>query len=375
MVKLTRGGPRESGNEDEVSFFTLKVYPNHVFLYNDQRVDSRVGDYFAGVVFIISSLVRKKLMDRRTFLFTGLVAPFALKAGGTAMAAVNYNPDDESLTFNFADDPKAPKMTMWQLPNTEGPQMMGYVLRTDSGQTIVFDGGWKHNVPYLTELLKTRCGGKVDAWFLTHAHIDHCGALAEILTTAPESLEIKELYYNFPTQEWLDKYESGSKGDTKVIFDGLGKFEGAKKPQPGQIFEFGPLKIECLNDFDPEIQNNAINNSTIIYRLDVAGKSILILGDLGYEGGDRVLAAQKDKLDCDFCQMAHHGQQGVRRTFYEAVKPTFTLWPTPDWLWRNDNGKGDGSGPFKTCDTRIWAAELGVKEYYVSKNGLITLNF
>ena len=87
------------------------------------------------------------------------------------------------------------------------------------------------------------------------------------------------------------------------------------------------------------------------------------------------LAAQKDKLDCDFCQMAHHGQQGVRRTFYEAVKPTFTLWPTPDWLWRNDNGKGDGSGPFKTCDTRIWAAELGVKEYYVSKNGLITLNF
>ena len=85
--------------------------------------------------------------------------------------------------------------------------------------------------------------------------------------------------------------------------------------------------------------------------------------------------AQGAKLDCDFCQMAHHGQQGVRRSFYEAVKPRFTLWPTPDWLWRNDSGKGDGSGPFKTCDTRIWAAELGVEQYFVAKDGLIKLTF
>ncbi|MDO5309007.1 MAG: hypothetical protein Q4G03_05885, partial [Planctomycetia bacterium] len=64
-----------------------------------------------------------------------------------------------------------------------------------------------------------------------------------------------------------------------------------------------------------------------------------------------------------------------RRKFYELVKPKVTLWPTPDWLWRNDVGRGDGSGPFKTCDTRIWSGEIGVKEYYVSKDGLIKLTF
>ena len=314
-------------------------------------------------------------MDRRSFLLSGLAVPFLFKSGKTVMAAATYNASDASITMNFADDPNAPAMTLWQFPNRQNPQMMCYVLRTSNGQTIVFDGGRKYDVPYLVDLLKKECDGKVDAWFLTHAHNDHCGALADILLNSPDAIEIKDLYYNFPEQEWLDTYEESDKAFTAVIFDGLAKFKGAKKPEPGQTFEYGPLKMECLNDFDLSLHMNAINNSSICYRLDVAGKSILILGDLGYEGGDRVLEAQRDKLDCDFCQMAHHGQQGVRRSFYEAVKPRFTLWPTPDWLWRNDSGKGDGSGPFKTLDTRSWCAELGVEQYFVSKDGLIKLTF
>ncbi len=317
-------------------------------------------------------------MNRRSFLSLGLAAPFALKAGGSVMAAVDYDVKDATITMNFAKDPRNPKMTMWQLPSQHGPQMMGYVLRTDSGEVVVFDGGWAQEAPYLVDIIKKECGGKVDAWFLTHAHIDHCGALAEICSKAElrDQIEIKDLYYNFPPQEWLDKYEPGSVKDTKTILDGLAQFKGAVHvPTPGQIFQYGPLKTECLNDFDLELTMNCINNSTIIYRLDVDGKSILILGDLGYEGGDRVLKLQGDKLSCDFCQMAHHGQQGVRRSFYEVVKPSYTLWCTPDWLWRNDTGKGDGSGPFKTCDTRIWCAELGVKEYFVMRDGLIKLTF
>ena len=305
------------------------------------------------------------------------MAPFALKSGGFAQAAVDYVEDDAVLSVNFAKDPRNPKMTMWQLPSQHGPQMMGYVLRTDSGQTVVFDGGWKEEAPYLVDLVQKECGGKVDAWFLTHAHIDHCGALAEIAANTPDALEIADLYYNFPPQEWLDEYEKASVKDTAVILDGLAKFKGAvHKPEPGQVFQYGALKMECLNDFDLALNMNCINNSSITYRLDVEDKSILILGDLGYEGGDRILElVDHKKLDCDFCQMAHHGQQGVRRSFYEVVRPSHTLWCAPDWLWRNDTGKGDGSGPFKTCDTRIWCAELGVKEYYVMKDGLIKFTF
>ena len=314
-------------------------------------------------------------MKRRHFLTAGLLAPLALQ--NPIFAANDYDPRDPAKVVCFAKDPRRPKATLWQLTNQKNPQMMGYVLRTASGQTVVFDGGWAHDAPYLVDLLQKECGGKVDAWFFSHAHIDHCGAFAEIQTKTPDDVDVKTLVWNFPPREWLDEHAKGSAPNTKIIFDGIAAFKGERHiVKPGENFKFGELEIECLNDFDLSITPNAINNSTIVYRLDVADKSILMLGDLGYEGGDRVLQlVDHAKLECEFCQMAHHGQQGVRRSFYEVVKPRRTLWCAPDWLWRNDSGAGDGSGPFKTCDTRVWCAELGVEDYFVMKDGVIKLTF
>jgi len=315
-------------------------------------------------------------MDRRTFLSLGLMAPFALKTG-LVWAAVDYSPKDSTITASFAENPDAPKTTMWQLPDVETPQKMAYVFRSDSGETVVFDGGYAKDAPYLIDLIKKECGGKVDAWFLTHAHIDHCGAIAELATKYPDEIEIKNLYYNFPAKEWLDEYEKGSAGETKEIFDGLANYKKAQRaPKPNEVFEFGSLKIKTLNDFDPNIRGNAINNSSICFRLDVAGKSILILGDLGREGGDRLVELQgKEVLDCDFCQMAHHGQNGVKREFYEIVKPRVCLWPTPKWLWENNAGKGYGTGPFATLETRKWMDELCAETHFVMKDGLIKILF
>lgn len=317
-------------------------------------------------------------MDRRAFLSLGLIAPFALNAKTLrAEVGVDYTAEDPSLVASFAKDPNNPEMILWQLPDVNTPQKMAYVMKTRSNRTIVFDGGWNKDVPYLLDLIKTECGGKVDAWFLTHAHIDHCGAIAEIAQNHQDEIEIENLYYNFPSQEWLDKTEPGSAGETKIIFDGLAAYKGSKRaPKVNEIFDFDPLTIQCLNDFDESLTMNSINNSSICFRLDVAGKSILILGDLGREGGDRVVKLQgEDVLNCDFCQMAHHGQSGVKREFYEIVKPKYCLWPTPRWLWHVDSGKGYGSGPWKTLETREWMDQLEAERHFVMKDGLIKILF
>ncbi|MDO5309008.1 MAG: MBL fold metallo-hydrolase [Planctomycetia bacterium] len=316
-------------------------------------------------------------MDRRNFLSLGLMAPLALRVSQNVFAATEYKKEDTALSANYAKDASNPLTTLWQFPTQHVRQMMGYVLQTATGQTIVIDGGATGEAPYLVDFLKQECNGKVDAWFLTHAHIDHCGALAEICKKYPDALEIKDLYYNFPEQGWLDEHESGSKKATAFIFEGLAQFKGSyRKPEVNEVFQYGPLSIKCLNDLDSSLTMNAINNSSVTLRMDVGGSSLLFLGDLGYEGGDRLMDMQGENLCVDVCQMAHHGQQGVRRKFYELVKPKVTLWPTPDWLWRNDQGnRGDGSGPWKTCDTRIWSRELGVQKYYVAKDGLIKLTF
>ena len=65
--------------------------------------------------------------------------------------------------------------------------------------------------------------------------------------------------------------------------------------------------------------------------------------------------------------MAHHGQKGVEKDFYEAIQADYALWPTPKWLWENrEEGKGYNSGDFKTITVREWMQELGIKRSYVS---------
>ncbi len=87
----------------------------------------------------------------------------------------------------------------------------------------------------------------------------------------------------------------------------------------------------------------------------------------------RALYAGTDKLRADYIQMAHHGQNGVDRRFYEAVAPTGCLWCTPDWLWNNDVGGGFNTHVFQAVTVRGWMDEMGVREHYVMMNGVQVL--
>ncbi len=101
------------------------------------------------------------------------------------------------------------------------------------------------------------------------------------------------------------------------------------------------------------------------------GKTILFTGDLGVEGGRKLLNSSfGKKLHAEYVQMAHHGQNGVDEDFYRAVHPACCLWPTPEWLWNNDNGGGKGSGPWATLNVRSWMEKMGIKEHYIAKDGL-----
>ncbi|MBQ5790318.1 MAG: MBL fold metallo-hydrolase, partial [Thermoguttaceae bacterium] len=262
------------------------------------------------------------------FLALGLAAPLAFKSGLVSPKWA-FSAEDNAIEVSFAADPNAPKVTMWQTPRQTGSQMMGYIFRTATGETVVFDGGMPGDGKYLAELLKKRCGGKVDAWYLTHAHGDHFGALGEILAKTPDALEIGKLYFNFPNRDWLDKYEAGCRKCRHPFFAALEKnFKGEiVTPKPGDVQTFGDaLSIETLNDFDESLTTNAINNSTIIFRLDVAGKSLLMLGDLGAEGGDRVLKnVPKEKSTPISCRWRITGNRALRRSFTPSRRRPFAF--------------------------------------------------
>jgi len=265
----------------------------------------------------------------------------------------------------------AGRFTLWQLENQTPTQMMSYVLRTEGGSVIAIDGGMTGDARYLAKVLRD-LGGEVEAWFLTHPHADHVDTLVETLGD-PGDLQIRRIYASHPTRAWMAENTSEAEQDTVRRVEEAVEEAGMEilDLELGQELVIDGVVIEVLGIRNPDITANPINNQSIILRISDAHKSVLFTGDLGPEAGEKALnGPYADRLHADTVQMAHHGQNGVNRRFYEHVGATACLWPTPDWLWRNDNGGGVGSGPWKTLEVRKWMEELGIERHYVMAEGL-----
>ena len=58
---------------------------------------------------------------------------------------------------------------------------MGYLIQTVNNKLIVVDGGRDIDSEHLINEIKLLGNGKVDYWFLTHAHNDHIGGVSFLL--------------------------------------------------------------------------------------------------------------------------------------------------------------------------------------------------
>jgi len=265
--------------------------------------------------------------------------------------------------------------TLWQLPEQTTTQMMSYVLRTPNDKVIVIDGGMAGDAPYLRQFIQD-LGGSVEAWFLTHPHIDHVSAFIDILRN-PNGIKIGEIYASLPTQEWMLTYDPQyARGliDLNRALKETGR--SAIELTCGQDFVFDNVNFKVLAVKNPEIHAGTANNSSVVLRVWDSTKSVLFLSDTGQEAGEKLLRSKYvSYLPSDYVQMAHHGQDGAGEEVYKAIKPSYCLWTTPIWLWNNDNGGGTGSGPWKTLETRKWIEKMGVKRNYVTGvDGLVEIN-
>ncbi len=264
-------------------------------------------------------------------------------------------------------------ITLIQLHDNSTRQMMGYLI-TSKDETIVIDGGLKEDAQNLIDNINRIGGGKVDYWFITHPHMDHAQAFIEIVQNT--NIEIGKVYVTLNEMDWYRQYENERIEEIENFFNTIQSEKiktKVEEVQLGQIIEINNLKCEILSVKNPEITTNAINNSSMVIKMDINDKTLLFLADTGKESGEKLLEAQKDKLKADIVQMAHHGQNGVDENVYKVISPEICLWPTPEWLWNNDPGTGYNTGTWKTLETRAWMENIGVKENYIEKDGDITL--
>lgn len=277
--------------------------------------------------------------------------------------------DDEKINILQIKEYRDRKedFSIWQLQSFFEEVQMGYIIKTDDRKIIVIDGGGPRTAPMLEAYIK-QLGNTVHTWVITHPHIDHVGALLEIMNTP--DIEIKRILHTSIDLDWVKENERSSSDivqryNINLKSSGISILDAEK----GAIIDLGKgVSLKVLGTRNEEILNNAINNSSLVFKVSSKTKSILFTGDLGIEGGNKVLQDFDIlALRADYVQMAHHGQRGVAKSFYEAVNAQYALWPTPKWLWENNiDGKNVNSGTYKTLEVRSWMSDLGIKKNYVA---------
>ncbi len=266
------------------------------------------------------------------------------------------------------------KNTIHMLQSVKNSQMNSFLITTESGKVIAIDGGWKQDAGKFLRYLRDLTGEAVphvDAWFLTHPHLDHIDAFKEMMEFHRDEVSVDRVYFHFPSSTFLAADES-SVQTMEEFYHVLPLFaDRVRFVSGGDKLDVGEAHFDILYTHDFEFKGNVCNNSCLVFRMTLGGKSVLFLGDCGVEAGQKILRlwGESGILKSDLCQMAHHGQNGCDKEFYQAVAPTACIWCTPDWLWDNNVGKGFNTHIFKTVEVRGWMDELGVKTHYVMKDG------
>lgn len=264
------------------------------------------------------------------------------------------------------------QVELYQLAPEKTSLMESYVIKTANNHLIVIDGGIYGEgydaAPYMPAALRAILGLKegeyfeVDAWFLSHNHSDHFYELAKMLRdyTADSNYKINNFLFDFPAhgteeypvhnadlKEWavlkagLNNYAAVNGIEVKgaSYYDDVnGAVINAASVEKGLSFDVDGVKIDVLQTWDKN-DGEDVNNNSLILKVWVDGQSILFLNDAGLTAENRLLMGKyKDQVKSDIVQLAHHGQNGLSKTGYDAIDADVYLWTTPLWVWLNKEG-------------------------------------
>ena len=294
-----------------------------------------------------------------------------------------YNYGKSSVTYrDIVDEPvKVQGGTLYQL--TDSSQMNSYIVHTENNKLMIFDGGYGRNLADIVSLAQEITGSavpEVEAWFLSHAHSDHVEAFIYLMNEQVPSLNVKKVYSNLPSRAYVEKHDGLTTYDALV--SALDKLpEGVHVTvQQGDVITVDGLSVEVLltPDETADVMQGgvAINESSVVFRLNIGGQRVLFLGDIYHSSSTRLQTIYGSDLQADVVQMSHHGSQGAYFGLYKVIAPKACLWPTPQWLWNNDSGSGYDTGSWETIDLYEYMRdECGVEIHYVAKDGVQKLEF
>lgn len=215
-----------------------------------------------------------------------------------------------------------------------------HLLKFPDGKVIMIDSGDNENVlgPYLKSIqLKS-----IDKILVSHPHRDHFGGINAILDTG---IQVKEVRINLPTKEQCDAENPRCDWvQLQGILDRLKKLKiPVKSEKKGDCYlnskEISLCVLYAYNGIKTPIGKTDINDTSVILKLKVSGKSVLFTGDLNQPMGT-FLSKNGKNLKADILKVPHHGTTNVApNEFFDVVAPETALVPSPKHLWESERSK------------------------------------
>ena len=244
------------------------------------------------------------------------------------------NPAPEAESFETVCEP-----TLWQLDvdnyGSKANGGMSYVMQLPDGTFLVVDGGYSTETEarnlYSHLMAHTPTGQKpvISAWFITHGHIDHYGALMNFSGRYSDAVEVKAFYYNLP---YISVGDIGAH-NSKAIEAAMSRWQTAKRYSAlhsGMQFGLAGAEVTVLCSFEDvyplTIENG--NDTSLVFRVDIGGQRILFTGDAQTaESVTMTGTIPREALKCDIVQFSHHGYEGCEPAFYNMADASVVLWP------------------------------------------------
>lgn len=220
-------------------------------------------------------------------------------------------------------------LELWKMGNS-------FVFQLKNGHFLISDGGQHADLPYLLDYLEnlTPKGEKpvIEAWIISHAHGDHCGALNELLEHADwrKRIYVEGIYFSEPSQRVTDKCG----GDVAIarmkrIARWLSTTEGEPtpfyRPQTGQRYYFNDITMDILLSQEQvpfEKYKTDLNTSSTVCLFTIEGQKCFFSGDIHQEGLQFIMENySREYLDLDIFTLNHHGfNTSVSFADYTKVK-------------------------------------------------------
>jgi len=259
-----------------------------------------------------------------------------------------------------------------QYSDLTGNQGMFYSIRNMAdGSLVLIDGGNPQNADLVRQVIEDN-GGYVDAWFLTHYHIDHIGAFNALWDEEKESIgsiyvtpidydiyESVAQYYDYPEvyAEFLEFTKDSS------LVTALNR---------GDELEVAGLKVKVYNAFDEKVQELSTdwcNDCSLVLKFSGLEDSFLFLADLSRKGvplADYILETYGvENVRADYVQAGHHGNWGLPISFYEQLAPKEIHFCAPEWLIVGEE--------YDAKDLKAWCIEnaIAVHDFTDTPNTVI----